>query len=321
LKRKKERELKKEIWLTMIMLAAVTLACNLPGRAEAEPEATLTVTTETGMALAPDATDTPGGLTVETPTPTQEPGITPSPTVCGYDSAFVTDITIPDGTELLAGESFNKKWRVQNNGCLDWGAGIQLVHVGGDVMGGPSVTDVAATAVGATVDIEIPLNAPDTAGDYSGYWQLRDPEGKLFGQKIFVIITVIEPTPTPAITPTVTPSTPTGTPHYDPFVGTWLNTNSATTEVTKVKIRVDGDTIYIHMWAACSPDDCDWGETTTTVEDSKDGVLSISWSDSERTETQQLSILLDGRLQVAGQIDYTDAGKLDRNYTEYFNKE
>ncbi len=313
--------MKKEIWLTAIMLAVVSLACNLPSRTATEPGVTLTATVDIGAALTSAGTATPGGLTVETPTPTLKAGVTPSPTVCSYDSVFVTDITIPDGTEVKAGESFDKTWRIKNSGCLDWGAGVQLVHVGGDIMGGPSITDVAQTAVGGTIDLTITLNAPSTGGDYSGYWQLRDPEGKLFGQKIFVIVTVVELTPTPTITLTPTPTTSTGTPHYEPFVGTWKNTNTATTEVTKVVIRVDGDKIYVHVWSACTPDDCDWGEAQTSVEDSKDGVLSISWSNSERTVTQQLSILLDGRLQVAGQVDYTDASKLDSNYTEYFKKE
>jgi murein DD-endopeptidase MepM/ murein hydrolase activator NlpD len=47
------------------------------------------------------------------------------------DAAFVADVTIPDGTEVVAGVPFIKTWRLRNRGTSTWGAGYQLAHLDG----------------------------------------------------------------------------------------------------------------------------------------------------------------------------------------------
>jgi hypothetical protein len=103
------------------------------------------------------------------------------------------------------------------------------------------------------------------------------------------------------------------------FAGHWENENPNTGGITRVEIRSDASTIFVHMWGKCYPTDCDWGEETTGISDANDGVLSIMWTFSFKVETQQLTVLLDGRLMVTGHVHYTDdSGRPDRDYTEYF---
>jgi hypothetical protein len=106
------------------------------------------------------------------------------------------------------------------------------------------------------------------------------------------------------------------------FLGSWTNENPDTGGVTRVEIRTESNTVYVHMWGKCHPTDCDWGETTTDISDANDGILSLTWVFYFKVETQQLSVLPDGRLQVTGHVHYTDdSGRQDRDYTEYYLKQ
>jgi hypothetical protein len=51
---------------------------------------------------------------------------------------------------------------------------------------------------GTPAVIQVSLVAPDVPGNYTGRWQLRDPDGKPFGPVLFIKIVVIplaSPTP------------------------------------------------------------------------------------------------------------------------------
>jgi hypothetical protein len=106
------------------------------------------------------------------------------------NSAFVTDVTIPDNTQMNPGQSFTKVWRLRNSGTTTWGSGYILVFVGGSQMSAPSSVSVPNTAPGGTVDISVPMIAPTTSGTYQGNWRLRNPAGQLFGVEIWVKIVV-----------------------------------------------------------------------------------------------------------------------------------
>jgi next-to-BRCA1 protein 1 len=230
--------------------------------------------------------------------------------------SFVEDVTIPDGTEFVAGATFAKTWRIRNNGCLPWPTGTQLVFFGGDQMGG-SAAAMPATNIGATQDVTVNLTAPSAPGTYTGYWQLRAPDLGNFGPHVFVEIEVIASTPTP--TATVTQAvTASPTPTYQVFLGRWNNQNADTTNITRMEIRAVEAVVLVHMWNKGVPSDLDRGEASTPTADANDSVLYLSWVEEGFTETQQLSLLMDGRLQVNGQVNYVDASRTDFSYTEYF---
>lgn len=128
----------------------------------------------------------------EPPPPTRPPDPDEPPSSPTTDSAtFIADITIPDGTVLSPNQSFVKTWRLRNTGTSTWGAGYQLAFVGGDQLGAPGSVDLPrSVAPGEEVDISVNMQAPSSAGNYQGYWQMRNPQGVYFGDKVWVKISV-----------------------------------------------------------------------------------------------------------------------------------
>ena len=149
-----------------------------------------------------------------------------------YNAAYVSDVTIPDGTVLAPGESFTKTWKFQNSGTCDWDEDFVLTfETGTDMDGEDTVIDETVTT-GETASLSVVLVAPETEGTYTGYWRLSTASGAAFGQSVFVMIVVSEDvatsTPTSTVTatstsettsatdpPTFTP-TPSDTPTYTP---------------------------------------------------------------------------------------------------------
>lgn len=122
---------------------------------------------------------------------------------CDSDAAFVSDVTVPDGTTFKPGDPFSKVWRLRNAGSCAWGTGYQFTFVDGAQMGAPSPMAVVATASGASADLSVAMAAPRAPGTYTAHWRMRSPAGALFGQTVSVVIKVIDPTPpTPTITTT-----------------------------------------------------------------------------------------------------------------------
>jgi hypothetical protein len=169
---------------------------------------------------APTSTSTPTPyvtLTVTTPTPTpQSQYWTYSASSNCNASEFVRDMTIPDGTLFLPGDTFIKSWKFKNVGLCDWEEDYLLVFAQGDNMDGDATYIDKTVAVNKNGDASVLLTAPDDEGTYSGYWQLADQSGNVFGDLAYVEIVVSENvTSTPTPTPTVTP-TPMYTPTYTP---------------------------------------------------------------------------------------------------------
>jgi len=105
----------------------------------------------------------------------------------------VKDVTIEDGTQLPAGTAFVKTWRVRNEGPA-WPAGCQLIFLSkrcGDNMSGPDfVTIEGAVNTNQEVDVSVNLIAPTKPGRYIGFWKLCTPNGRKFGQRMWVSIIV-----------------------------------------------------------------------------------------------------------------------------------
>ena len=114
-------------------------------------------------------------------------------------------------------------------------------------MGGPISVPVPATAVGGTQDISVPLIAPSAPGEHKGYWRLRAANGVQFGDKIYVKIQSIPPTPTP--TPTLTPTTPAPPAIPDLYVSAFSFSPSTPVADSPVHVSI---TIYNKGTAAVS---------------------------------------------------------------------
>lgn len=114
-------------------------------------------------------TRTPPIAASESPTPTAAPQ-------SGIEAAHLAGETIPDGTSLKAGEAFVKTFTLENVGETTWNEGYRLVFFAspqGETLGaGESVPLGKMVPPGETVEISIPLTAPQNPGGYTVVWQL-----------------------------------------------------------------------------------------------------------------------------------------------------
>jgi hypothetical protein len=139
---------------------------------------------------APTATNTlvpPTATVPPTPIPPTAvpiiPTWTPSPTAIPCNlAAFVSDVSVPDGTVMAPGQTFVKTWRIKNVGACTWTNTYDLVFSKGNQMNGPVAVDFpGSVAPGAVIDLSVTLTAPTSEGSYRGYWLLRDSGGLVFG--------------------------------------------------------------------------------------------------------------------------------------------
>lgn len=185
--------------VAIILTLAVALllaACADPVVSPTAPGRTVTAgVTVVGPPTATRApTATEGVLRVETPTAPPTATITPTPTAtppCEYDLVFLSDLTVPDGAQFLPGQPIDKQWSVRNAGNCDWGAAHRLVLTSGSAMGPRNEVALYPARAGAEAVIQVPMQAPVEPGQYTSRWQARDPDGKLFGNVIFIKIEVI----------------------------------------------------------------------------------------------------------------------------------
>ncbi len=137
-----------------------------------------------------------------TPTPLPTPTFTPAPpatpTACVNDLRFVADETLPDHSQVQPGQELDKAWRVLNAGTCPWGPGYTLRFLRGLPLGAESPQPLYPAKPGAEVVLRIRFIAPEEPGIYSSLWQAFDPQGQPFGEPIYILFEVVEPTtPTP----------------------------------------------------------------------------------------------------------------------------
>jgi uncharacterized protein YkwD len=120
-------------------------------------------------------------LSLPTPSPISSETSTPSLSVPGSDKCIkaailLRDVTIPDGMQVQAGETFIKTWEFQNTGSCHWNR-YTLKLLSGDPMGAPLSFAMPAAAPNEKVQVSMELTAPTADGTYSGTFALYDPEG------------------------------------------------------------------------------------------------------------------------------------------------
>jgi hypothetical protein len=159
-----------------------------PPAATTETSPPVLASTATSTLPPPAATPTEQAPAPSLQTPTQSalptntlPIATIEP-LCDM-AGFINDVTIPDGTEVEAGSTFTKTWRLRNDGTCPWNADYRIVFSDGDSLDGPDSAEFVTEDIvpGKTVDISLDLTAPDEPGDYTGYWMLENADGDAFG--------------------------------------------------------------------------------------------------------------------------------------------
>lgn len=76
--------------------------------------------------------------------------------------------------------SFQKSWKVYNNGTESWPAGCYLQCAGGEKMGAGRVI-VPCLQPGEGTTINLDMRSPEQPGTYQSKWRLCTPGGSYFG--------------------------------------------------------------------------------------------------------------------------------------------
>ncbi len=205
---------RKKLLMVLIVILVASLACgvssnegNLETAAAETVAVELTNRAQTAQAETQAAADSPLMTATFTSIPTGTPipaaTLTPTSEVECDLIAFVSDVTVPDGSDFIPGESFTKTWRLKNVGSCPWTTAYDLVFFNGEQMSGvvsQPLINSGSVEPNQTVDVSVDLIAPLSGGNYTGNWKLRNDSNVVFeltsGDPFYVEIDVIEPTPT-----------------------------------------------------------------------------------------------------------------------------
>jgi hypothetical protein len=126
--------------------------------------------------------------------PTTSGGLGSTASGCN-DGVFVGE-TLPDKSVIKAGREFTKAWEIKNTGTCAWDEGYTFAFQ-------PSLSSSAiegydivirsnddATQPNHSQSFIIKLSAPNTPGEYKGYWKLQSDNGTPFGPLVYFDIIV-----------------------------------------------------------------------------------------------------------------------------------
>ena len=128
--------------------------------------------------------------TVVPPTTSPTATISSPQKPCKNDAMFVTDLTIPDFTKIEPNKPISKLWQIRNTGTCPWGPGYSIVFKEGHAMTPKLQHALYPAKPDANAIIQIDMTTPSSTGDYQGYWLLYDPDGIVFGDRLFIKITI-----------------------------------------------------------------------------------------------------------------------------------
>ena len=139
-------------------------------------------------------TSTPQALA----TPTLQPNFTATSTLVPTQSAHpgatlillcdeyswddtTVDVNIPDNTQMTAGQSFVKTWKIKNSGTCTWGAGYKIIYAGYSTqMSGQPQPLTLPVAPGQEIEISVNFIAPAQPGSYVSAWTLANASDRAF---------------------------------------------------------------------------------------------------------------------------------------------
>ncbi|MEL6524589.1 MAG: NBR1-Ig-like domain-containing protein [Chloroflexota bacterium] len=197
--------------LTLLLSSIILSACALGAP---ENEATIEPTL-TPFAIATEAT----AEVTETVTPTNTamPTVTSTRTVtttntsgnsCTNDLTFIADMSVPDGTSVVAGSTITKTWRVRNDGTCAWNSNYTFRQIGGEALTGATISP-SIVGAGQQVDLTVTLTVGDDVANYDddecATFRMFNPAGVAFGDSPFVEVEIlIADSPNPTCTDGVT---------------------------------------------------------------------------------------------------------------------
>lgn len=175
------------------LLTRTLLWLGLLAASACAPQATPTLfIPPTAIPALLSAATLPAAATVPaSPTaPSTSTPVPATPTPCTNDLKFDQDITIPDGTTVLPGETVDKQWLVTNRGSCSWGPGYRLKLMAGEPMGAVTEQALYPALAGTQATLRMVFTAPQDAGSHQGAWQAVAPDGTTFGEAIYIQVNV-----------------------------------------------------------------------------------------------------------------------------------
>ena len=91
------------------------------------------------------------------------------------------DVNIPDNTQMTAGQSFVKTWKIKNSGTCTWDTGYKIIYAGyaTQMSGQPQPVPLPVTP-GQEIQISVNFVAPAQPGSYLSAWTLDDGDGTAY---------------------------------------------------------------------------------------------------------------------------------------------
>jgi uncharacterized protein YkwD len=215
----------KKLFTVIALMAIMLSACGGQAPVETATPASTDTSAPTASATA-SATATATLAATETSTlptaqptasSTSEPPRPTNPPDCTNHATFVTDVTIPDNSEVGAGTTFTKTWLVGNLGTCTWGPDYTLTHYSDERMSALSPVPLGITGPGEFLEISVDLRAPNSIGTHRGNFVIKNPAGLIMSvdedSRLWVIIHVtnsVTVTATATATTTAIPGTASG---------------------------------------------------------------------------------------------------------------
>ena len=115
---------------------------------------------------------------------------TPAAAVC-MNSAFIADVTYPDGTGVKQNANLAKVWSIQNTGTCTWDDGFSLQPITGDAKGTWLIDEKKEfVKPDEIVEIRIDITTPSKSGEWGGCWKMLGDNGQYFGTPLCLLVMV-----------------------------------------------------------------------------------------------------------------------------------
>ena len=189
-----------QIWKTVAAGQTQTAGAASPTpQASETPKASVTpkvtntpLISPTGSAGATAATtDVPGST--KAPTATKTTARSGSGDVCD-NFQFVSDVTYPDGSEVPAGTTIIKTWRIKNLGPCEWNEDYEITYGwGGEGTNWNTSSPVRfgkTVKVGESIELSMELDTPEEAGDYGAVFRVCNDDAVYFGPTLTIYVVV-----------------------------------------------------------------------------------------------------------------------------------
>ncbi len=183
-----------QIWETVAVGQTQTAAAVPPTQAATNtPEATVTpkVTNTPLVSSTPASGD---ATAVPSSQPTASNTLRPTSQATCDNFQFVSDVTVPDGSEVSAGSTIIKTWQIKNLGPCDWNQDYMLTFGwGGEGTDWKTATPTNFSKIvkpGETLDVSIELQVPSEAGSYGAVFRIRNDDDIYFGPTLTIYIVV-----------------------------------------------------------------------------------------------------------------------------------